>query len=165
MSIEADTAKTGRVRRPVIDMGEHLGTLAIVSALGWVVQLIATDAGPVAAAIGMLTLYVICVIGVALAKWMPFYLPSVAWISLVGIVATLPFVPGSDAVVSLVTPIDFLALTVPCLAYAGLAITKDEISVVKTSGWKLLLVAIFVLFGTYLGSVLIADLMLGVSGG
>ena len=160
----SDQTAVSRVTRPEIDMGYHAVTLALVSVLCWIVQFIAIDISVVDAVIGMVGLYLICLAGVALAKYVPFYLPSVAWISLVGIVLTLPFVPGSDFVVSMTEQIDFLALTVPCLAYAGLAIARNEIEVVKTAGWKLLVVAVFVLFGTYLGSVVIADLVLRTTG-
>lgn len=153
-----------RTRPEAGPLAEELLVLAGVCAIGWVVQLVAIDITPWQALVGMAALYAICVAGLLLARYAPFYLPSVAWISLIGIVLTLPFVPGSAAVVAMVEPIDFLALTVPCLAYAGIAISRQEIHVVKRSGWKLLVVAVFVLVGTYLGSVVIADVTLRLTG-
>lgn len=153
-----------KITRERVDLGPQLSDLAIVSVLGWILQLIATDLTPLDAAAGMLGLYAICAAGLVLARYVPFYLPSVAWISLIGIASTLSFAPWADAVLGLVEQIDFLALAVPCLAYAGLAISRQEIDVVKRSGWKLLLVAVFVLTGTYLGSVLIAEVVLRIQG-
>ncbi len=57
----------------------------------------------------------------AMARFMPFYLPSVAWISLVAILVTIPGVPGSAFVTDAVAKLNFLALATPALAYAGLA--------------------------------------------
>ena len=65
----------------------------------------------------------------------------------------------------LVEGINFLALAVPPLAYAGFAISKLEIDVLKRSGWKILLVAIMVFLGTYVGSAVIAEITLQITGG
>jgi hypothetical protein len=164
--MSADNAATNhaRITREKIELLPTLRDLALVSVLGWALQLIATELTPFEALGGMAVLYAICAAGLLLARFMPFYLPSVAWISLIGIAATLPFTPWDGAVLGLVAEIDFLALSVPCLAYAGLAVSRREIDVVKKSGWKLLLVAVFVLAGTYLGSALIADVVLRITG-
>jgi hypothetical protein len=112
--------------------------------------------------IGLIVLYCIVMAGLALAKWMPVYLPSVAWISIVGIVLTIPGMPGQEWLVAQTEKVNFLILATPCLAYAGLAIARSEIEIAKTSGWRILLVAIFVLTGTYLGSAAIAHVVLNI---
>lgn len=144
-------------------LGQTLRDVAWISIVNIPLQAIATEMNLGEIAVGLGALYVICVLGVLLTKFVPFYLPSVAWISLVGIAATLPMLPWGDFVVSLVGELDFLAMAVPALAYAGLAVSQRELEVMRKSGWKLLLVAIFVFVGTYLGSVLIAELMLGLT--
>lgn len=160
MSADSTIGDNSSVSRKRIEVLPTLRDLALISVLGWALQLIATDLTPLAALGGMASLYAICAGGVLLTRFAPFYLPSVAWISLLGIAATLPFTPWGAGVLTMVADIDFLALSVPCLAYAGLAISGREVDVVKKSGWKLLLIAVFVLIGTYLGSALIADLVL-----
>jgi len=95
---------------------------------------------------------------------MPFYLPGVAWTSLLAIVVTLPFVPGSAWTLEKVNALNFLALATPALAYGGLALTKGEFDIARKSGWKIVIVAICVMFGTYIGSVVIADLSLRIAG-
>ncbi|WP_123788376.1 hypothetical protein [Phytoactinopolyspora halophila] len=160
----AGTAGSARLPREKIELLPALRDLALISVIGWSLQLMVTDMSPLAALAGMAGLYGICAGGLVLARFVPFYLPSVAWISLLGIAATLPMVPWDQAVLHLVEEIDFLALSVPCLAYAGLAVSSREIDVVKRSGWKLLVIAIFVLAGTYLGSAVIADTVLRITG-
>lgn len=164
MSTENTAGTTARLTREKIDLPTTTRDLALISVLGWALQLIATEMSPLSALGGMVGLYLICVGGLLLARFIPFYLPSVAWISLLGIAVTLPFTPWDHAVLGLVEEIDFLALAVPCLAYAGLAVSGREIDVVKRSGWKILVIAIFVLAGTYLGSAVIADLVLRITG-
>jgi hypothetical protein len=55
-------------------------------------------------------------------------------------------------------------LATPVLAYAGLAITREEVATFARSGWKLFVVAIFVFVGTYVGSAAIAQLVLTLQG-
>ncbi len=154
------TAVAETSRRPHIDLGQHAVVLVVVSILCLVANTVGAGLPVGAGLVGIVVLYAIVMVGLMLAKWMPFYLPSVAWISLVGIVATLNGVPGSQWVVEQVSNVNFLVLATPCLAYAGLAIAREEIDIAKTSGWRIFIVALFVLLGTYLGSVVIADLML-----
>jgi hypothetical protein len=100
------------------------------------------------------------IVGLLLARFVPFYLPSVAWISLVAILATIPGAPGSAFIVEQVGKLNFLALATPALAYGGLALTQNEFQIARTSGWKIVIVAICVMFGTYMGSVVVADVTL-----
>lgn len=152
------------ISRPHIDMSDHAAVLFVVSVLCLVGNTVGPGNPVVGGLIGMAVLYAIVVAGLALAKWMPFYLPSVAWISIVGIVITLPGMPGQEWIVAQTEAVNFLILATPCLAYAGLAIARDEIEIAKTSGWRIALVAVFVLAGTYLGSAVIANLVLSLQG-
>ena len=154
----------GAMTRPHIDMSDHATALFVVSVLCLVGNTVGPGNPVIGGLIGMTVLYAIVIAGLALAKWMPFYLPSVAWISIVGIVLTLPFMPGQEWIVAQTENVNFLILATPCLAYAGLAIARDEIEIAKTSGWRIALVAVFVLAGTYLGSALIADFVLALQG-
>jgi hypothetical protein len=146
-----------------LPLGTSLRDLAVVMLISIPLQLIATDLTLGAVLAGLAALYALCVLGLLLTKYSPFYLPSVAWISLVGIALTLPFTPWFEWFNELVTGIDFLALAVPPLAYAGLAISKLELSIMRRSGWKILIVAILVFIGTYVGSAAIAEFMLQVT--
>ncbi|WP_298885149.1 hypothetical protein [uncultured Serinicoccus sp.] len=158
---EEDFLPSGDDRSLVLT--DTLRDVAVVTVIAIPLQLIATDLSLLQVLAGMLALYVVCVIGLLLTTFLPFYLPSVAWISLVGIALTMPFMPWAEWFVGLVSGIDFLALAVPCLAYAGLAISSLELSVMRRSGWKILVVAVLVFVGTYVGSAAIADLVLRVT--
>ena len=47
----------------------------------------------------------------------------------------------------------------PILAYARLTVGKD-IGVLRTQGWRIVLVGLFVFIGTFMGSAVIAELVL-----
>lgn len=147
-----------------LKLGHEVTLLALVTIMCIPLQMMATDLGVGRIIGGLTVLGGIGVAGVVLARLLPMLkLPSVAWVSIVGIATTIPGTPWAGAVLHWVESIDFLALTPPCLAYAAMAITAREISIARTSGWKILIVGVLVLLGTYIGSVLIAELMLGVS--
>ncbi len=143
-----------------IDVARHAGLLVVACALGLFANWIGTGTSPLAALPGMAVLFAVCVVGLLMARFIPFYLPSVAWISLVAILVTIPGVPGAAFVTAAVEKLNFLALATPALAYAGLALTQNEFAIARKSGWKIVIVAVCVMLGTYLGSVVIADLTL-----
>ncbi|MNL22764.1 hypothetical protein D3C87_1441240 [compost metagenome] len=87
-----------------------------------------------------------------------------AWTSLLAILVTIPGIPGSAWVISQVEALNFLALATPALAYGGLALTKGEFDIARKSGWKIVIIAVCVMFGTYIGSVFIADIALRIGG-
>jgi len=150
--------------RPNIDLTDHAVALVIVCLVGLVMNTVGPAIPLADGFVGMVVIYLITMVGLLLTRFAPFYLPSVAWISLVGILATLPWTPGSEWIVEQAKSVNFLALATPALAYAGFAIAKKEIEVAKHSGWKLALVACLVFLGTYAGSVLVAELILRLQG-
>ena len=155
----SDVATSGTDERR-LDLTQHALVLTVVCAVVLIGNTVGPGKGFLAGLVGLVILYLIVMAGLVVTRYAPIRLPSVAWISLLGIVLTLPFVPFSAWVVARVEEVDFLALATPCLAYAGIAIARQEIDVAKRSGWKILVIAVLVITGTYLGSALIADLML-----
>ena len=114
---------------------------------------------PLEALPGMLILLVIVTIGYILSKNVPLRLPSIAYISALAIIASIPGVPGSQYVIQYVGRVQFLALTTPVLAYAGISIAKDMASFRK-QGIKIVIVALLTFTGTFIGSAIIAQLVL-----
>ena len=97
------------------DLGQHAVLLAAVSLIALVGNTVATDATVIQGLVGLAVLYVIAMVGLVLTHVVPINLPSVAWISLVGILATLPWTPGSAWVLDKVSHVNFLTLATPCL--------------------------------------------------
>lgn len=147
-----------------LSLGDRMGMLLVAALLGLVANWAATGTTPLAALPGMAVLFAASAVGLALAKALPLKLPAVAWVSLLAILVTIPGFPGSAAVVAAVDKLNFLALATPGLAYGGLALTATEFRIARTSGWKIVVVAVCVMFGTYIGSVVVADLTLRLFG-
>ncbi|WP_417804581.1 hypothetical protein [Thalassospira lucentensis] len=160
----ANTTIAKETTRPEINLVDHAVTLVIVCLVGLIMNTVGPAIPLADGFVGMIVIYLISMVGLILTRFSPFYMPSVAWISLVGIVATLPWTPGSEWIVVQAKSVNFLALATPALAYAGFAIAKKEIEVAKHSGWKLIVIACLVFFGTYAGSVLVAEGILRLQG-
>ncbi|HLS21434.1 MAG TPA: DUF3100 domain-containing protein, partial [Paenalcaligenes sp.] len=141
----------------------HLGHACVVVAAVCFVAWLSNAAAGIAlmdALPGMIILYVMTIIGLVVTRFMPFYLPSVAWVSLVSIVLTLPWIPGSEWMLEHLAQVNFLAIVTPVLAYAGLALTPREFTMFRRTGWKLIITALLVFTGTFVGSAIIADILL-----
>jgi len=82
--------------------------------------------------------------------------PAVCWVSLVGMIATYPGFPYAAAIAAWTGKIDFLALTTPMLAFAGLSIAKD-IPAFRKLGWPVVVTSLMANAGTFLGATLIAQ--------
>jgi len=93
----------------------------------------------------------------------PWKVPAVVYISLIAIIVSMPNMPGSTYVVKWTTEVNLLALTTPVLAYAGVAIGRSWADFAKI-GWKSIIVGTLVLLGTYLGSAVIAEMILRMQG-
>lgn len=148
--------------RPEQQLGRTALTLAAVCVVGWLSNTISS--GELWGALpGMVMLYLMTLAGLAglaVTRLMPFYLPAVAWVSLISILVTLPFFPSSAWLVEQLSAVNFLAIVTPALGYAGLALSRHEFVMFRRTGWKLVIVSLLVFTGTYLGSAAVAQLLL-----
>lgn len=137
--------------------------LAVVCGITLFGNWIAVKIDPIKALPGMLILGIISFVGWGLSKIIPANLPPIVYISLVAIILTTPWTPGSAWVLSQVNNVNFLALCTPILAYAGISIGKELDEFAKMS-WRIAIVAMLVLAGSFLGSAIIAQIMLKITG-
>lgn len=133
--------------------------LLITAAISVVGNYVGYKVNMIEAIPGMLILVLIAAIGIVLAKVIPFKIPSVAYIVTLSTILTVPGVPGAATISNLVSKVNFLALATPILAYAGIY-TGKNLDALKKTGWRIVVLSIFVMVGTYLGSAIIADVLL-----
>lgn len=125
-----------------------------------IVNWVSTGTHPLDALAGLLILIACSMGGILIKKFIPLAVPSVAWVSIISIILTLPFMPTSDYVIHASNQIGLLAVITPALAYAGLAISKSEVSLFKQSGLKIAIIALLTFTGTFIGSAAIAQALL-----
>lgn len=112
---------------------------------------------------GLLILLAIALVGTLLGEAIP-KVPTAIWITLIGILLAMPYnTVTAPFIVAEVGKIGLLPAATPVLAYAGVSIGKDWIEF-KKIGWKGIVVALLVMIGTYLGSAIIAQIILSAQG-
>ena len=112
---------------------------------------------------GVLILLGITLAAVFVSRTVPLKLPIVAYCSLFGILLACPISPVSGFVIEAVSKINFTSPLTIVGALAGIGVGK-EIKTFAKQGWKMLLIALLVMTCTFVGSAIIAQLALGITG-
>lgn len=139
-----------------LKLKEAIIVLLITGALTVVGNLVGLGTGPMKSIPGVLILVLFSIVGIGLAEIIPVKIPAVAYIVTIATIFTIPGVPFSEIVSEHTANVDFLSLCTPILAYAGIYTGKD-IDQLKKTGPKIIVLAIVVMLGTYLGSAIIAQ--------
>ncbi len=138
-------------------------TLSLVAAMTLLGNFIGYEVMPVAALPGIISLMVIVLVGMVIHEALPFKLPAIAYIGILAFLITIPGVPGAEKIAEWTSEVNLLALTTPILAYAGISIGNSWADFAKM-GWKTIIIGMLVLLGTYLGSAIIAEIILRFQG-
>ena len=118
---------------------------------------------PVDSFISMLIISAITIVGMSLERIFPVSIPSIIYISLIGLILAIPGMPTSEFVTHYASQVELTTICTAFLAYVGIAIGKDW-DEFKRIGWRGLIVALIVISGTYLCSATIANITLFVTG-
>ena len=144
---------------------QQLGLLLMVSVIIILTNVIGYKMPVKDTIIGVLLLSAISLIGLTISKFMSRFvkLPSMMYVSLLGLLLACPVSPVKDIVVGTTTPVAFLAPATALGAFAGISLGKDLKDFAKM-GWKLVLITLFVITGTFIFSALVADIVLKMTG-
>ena len=133
---------------------------AVISIIG---NLVGYKVSVIDALPGMIILVLFAATGIVMAKVIPLKIPQVAYIVTLAAVLTIPGVPGAETITKYVAKVNFLALATPILGYAGIY-TGKNIDTLKKTGWRIFIIGIAVMIGTYLSSAIIAHIVLRMLG-
>lgn len=142
---------------------EWIGILVIFSIMSAIGNYVGYQYPLQESIVGMFILCLISLVGLILEKIIPINIPSILYISLLGLILALPISPVSGVIIYYTSRVELISLTTILLAYAGIAMGKD-LNEFKKVGLRGILVTFFVILGTYLGSALIAQGVLMTSG-
>jgi hypothetical protein len=137
--------------------------LLIVAAITLVGNFLGYGQNIVASIPGILLMVAIGLVSLLLGRFLPLELPSFAYAMIIAFLLALPYSPVQETFLGYTEQINFLATTTPILAYAGLSIGLQTTRMKEVS-WKLVLVAVFVFFGTFFGSAIVAQIILSIQG-
>ncbi|MGO0881305.1 hypothetical protein ACTPDI_00880 [Clostridioides difficile] len=90
-------------------------------------------------------------------------LPGFAWATLVAFVLSLPISPVGDFIASNIGKINFMSTVTPLLAFAGISV-GNQLDILKTLSWKLVVISFIVMTSTYFGSAFISQTVLKING-
>ena len=144
---------------------QQLGMLLMVSVVIILTNVIGYKMPVGDSIIGVLLLSAISLVGLTISNFMSRFvkLPSMMYVSLLGLLLACPVSPVKDIVVETTTPVAFLAPATALGAFAGISLGKDLKDFAKM-GWKLVLITLFVITGTFIFSALVADIVLKITG-
>ncbi|MBC1922639.1 hypothetical protein [Listeria grayi] len=116
--------------------------------------------------VGLLVLWAFAFLGILisdLTKKIPVgfirNFPVLGWVSLVSLIFCLI----SNFFVQVIGAVDFLSITTPVLAFAGISVADHLVDLSKTS-WRVAIVAVFVFIGIYLGCAVVSQIGLWMTG-
>ncbi len=114
---------------------------------------------------GILVLSAIGLFGLTLSKFMSQFvkLPSMMYVSLTGLLLACPISPVKDVVIGITSSVAFLTPTTALGVFAGVALGKDIKEFAKI-GWKMVIITLFVITGTFVFSAIVADVVLKLTG-
>lgn len=147
----------------VWNLAETFVILVIVGLMSLVANSIPGKVGIAEAIPGLLILIAIAIVGILMAKFLPGHVPAAAYVTTLGCILTIPGFPGSEILGMYVKKVGFLALCTPILAYAGVSIGKD-MDAFKNTGWRIVILSCAIFIGTYIGSAVIAQVILKAMG-
>ena len=142
---------------------EWIFTLALAGLGMMVANFIGFDVAFSQSLPGVLVLLVISAAAAFLSWLIPLKLPTVAYCSILGLLCACPISPISEFVIQSVGQINFTAPLPMVGAFAGMSISNQIKQFVK-QGWKMIVISVLVMTGTFFGSLVIAQVMLQLTG-
>jgi hypothetical protein len=139
---------------------EQCSILAVLSVIIILGNSVASEVPVPSALPGMAILAGIAAMGMALFRFARIKgLPAIVYISIIGAALTSPWSPAAQYLTPLIEKIGFLAIATPVLGCAGIGMAK-EVDALKSQSGRMLIVSLLVFTGTFLGSALIAEILL-----
>ena len=111
----------------------------------------------------MLILSAIGFVGILCERLLPKNISSIIYVSLIGILLSMPWSPVAHMITYYVEEVNLIAIVTVYLGYVGISIGRDW-KQFKKLGYRGIIVTCFVIIGTYLGSTLIAQAVLLLTG-
>ncbi len=147
---------------------DNLGCFAIIALCVFASNLIinfkaGNDVTPFACLPTLLLLAAVSFAGVLMKAAIKVNVPAIIYTCILATILSLPCFPWYQAIITMLGNLQFNAVMTPILAFTGLSVGKDVGAFLK-AGPKLLVVSICVFIGTYLGSALISQLGLLLTG-
>lgn len=113
---------------------------------------------------GMIIIILISIIALIIKDLFPKSIfPAFGWVTILGFLFSMPYNPLSTKFMEYVGKINFLCITTPLLAFAGLSV-GNKIDDLKKMSWKIILISVIVFITIFFACALIAQTVLKLRG-
>lgn len=89
--------------------------------------------------------------------------PAFGWVTILGFILSIPQNPVSSTFMKYTSQINFMAITTPLLAFAGISV-GNKIDDLKKMSWKIVLISVLVFISIFFACALIAETVLRLRG-
>ncbi|MGL5123644.1 MAG: hypothetical protein ACRC6K_05740 [Fusobacteriaceae bacterium] len=89
--------------------------------------------------------------------------PAFGWSTIIGLLLSIPYSPTSKIFLQNVNNINFMVITTPLLAFAGISV-GNKINELKAMSWKIVVISVFVFTAIFFSCATIAHIVLKMQG-
>lgn len=89
--------------------------------------------------------------------------PAFGWSTIIGLLLSMPYSPTSKIFLSNVSNVNFMAITTPLLAFAGISV-GNKINELKAMSWKIVVISVIVFTAIFFACASIAQIVLKLQG-
>ena len=143
---------------------KNIGLLVIAGMLVLITQKVGLNMPILDAVPGMLIIILVAVIALIIRDLFPKSIfPAFGWVTILGFLFSMPYNPLSVKFMEYTSKVNFMAITTPLLAFAGLSV-GNKIDDLKKMSWKIGLISVIVFITIFFACALIAETVLRLRG-
>ena len=142
----------------------NTGLMAIAGLLVLITQKVGLGMPVLDAVPGMIIIILVADIALIIRDLFPKSIfPAFGWVTILGFLFSMPYNPLSVKFMEYTDKVNFMAITTPLLAFAGLSV-GNKIDELKKMSWKIVLISIIVFVTIFFACALIAQTVLKLRG-
>jgi len=142
-------------------MKRNTGLLIIAGILVLLTQRVGLGISMIESIPGIILIILVAL--VALVIFPKSIFPAFGWVTILGFLLSMPYNPMSVKFMEYVGKIDFISITTPLLAFAGISV-GNKIDDLKRMSWKIVLISVIVFITIFFACALIAQTVLTITG-
>ncbi|MEG0584453.1 MAG: hypothetical protein RR476_07785 [Cetobacterium sp.] len=113
---------------------------------------------------GMVMIFAVALIALTIKEVFPKSIfPAFGWVTILGFALSIPYNPLSGPFMYYTNKINFMAITTPLLAFAGISV-GNKIEELKSMSWKIALISVIVFISIFFACALIAEAVMKLRG-
>lgn len=145
-------------------LGKNIGLLFISGILVLITQKVGLKISIIESIPGILLIIGVATIALIIKELFPKSIfPAFGWVTIIGFFLSIPYNPVAAKFMEYVEKINFLSITTPLLAFAGISV-GNKIDELKKMSWKIVLISIIVFITIFFACALIAQTVLKLTG-